>query len=113
MSEPFSLVSLGQMVARKRGKVGIRTTAREIGVSPATLSRIENGKLPDLENFAKICQWLEVDPASVLGFDPDDRERKTVAVHFRVEKTMAVETAAALQDLILAAQHMLTEEVNG
>ena len=110
MPEPFSLASLGQLVAQKRGKVGIRTTAREIGVSPATLSRIENGKLPDLENFAKICQWLEVDPASVLGFDPDDRDRKSVAVHFRSQKTMAVETAAALQELILAAQHMLAEE---
>ena len=68
MPESFSLASLAQLVAQKRGKVGIRATAREIGVSPATLSRVENGKLPDLENFAKICQWLEVDPASVLGF---------------------------------------------
>ena len=110
MPESYSLASLGRLVAQKRGKVGIRTTAREIGVSPATLSRVENGKLPDLENFVKICQWLEVDPASVLGFNPDDRDRKTVAVHFRSQNTMAVETAEALQDLILAAQHMLVEE---
>ena len=114
MSDSFSLPSLGQLVAQKRGKVGIRTTAREIGVSPATLSRVENGKLPDLANFAKICQWLEVDPANVLGFNPDDLDRETVAVHFRSQKTMAVETAAALQDLILAAQHMLADkEGNG
>ena len=76
MSDSSSLASLGQLVAQKRGKVGIRTTAREIGLSPATLSRVENGQLPDLANFTKLCQWLEVDPAGVLGFNPDDLDRK-------------------------------------
>ena len=110
MSDTSMLASLGEMVARKRGKVGIRTTAREIGLSPATLSRVENGQLPDLANFTKICRWLELDPASVLGFDPEARDRPVVAVHFRSRTTMSVETAAALQDLILAAQRSLAED---
>lgn len=110
MSEPTSLKSLGRLVAQKRGKVGIRATAREIGLSPATLSRVENGQLPDLANFTKLCAWLEIDPATVLGFDPAHRDRPTAAVHFRSRRTMKVETAAALQDLILAAQSMLVEE---
>ena len=110
MSESVSLKSLGRLVAHKRGKVGIRATARAIGLSPATLSRIENGQLPDLANFTKLCRWLELDPASVLGFDPAKRDRATVAVHFRSDRTMDVDTAAALQDLILAAQRMLTDE---
>lgn len=108
-TDSSSLQSLGRLVARKRGKVGIRATAREIGVSPATLSRVENGQLPDLENFTKFCQWLEIDPASVLGFSTGHR-LPTVAVHFRSRQTMSVETAAALQDLILAAQRMLSVE---
>lgn len=113
MADSSTLALLGEMVARKRGKVGIRATAREIGLSPATLSRVENGQLPDLANFTKLCRWLELDPASVLGFDPDDLNRPTVAVHFRSQQTMAVETAAALQDLILAAHRSLTEENGG
>ena len=110
MSKSSSLKSLGRLVSRKRGKVGIRATARAIGLSPATLSRVENGQLPDLANFAKICQWLELDPASVLGFDPENLNRPTVAVHFRSGPTMGVDTAAALQDLILAAQQMVADE---
>ena len=109
MSDSSMLASLGELVARKRGKVGIRTTAREIGLSPATLSRVENGQLPDLANFTKICRWLELDPASVLGFDPEALDRPVAAVHFRSRTTMSVETAAALQDLILAAQRSLAE----
>ena len=110
MVESISLGSLGELVARKRGKVGVRATAREIGLSPATLSRVENGQLPDLVNFTKICHWLGVDPASLLGFNPEDLDRPVVNVHFRSGSTMAVETAAALQDMIIAAQRMLTGE---
>ena len=71
---------------------------------------MENGQLPDLANFTKLCQWLELDPASVLGFDPAKRDQPTVAVHFRSDRTMDVDTAEALRDLILAAQRMLTDE---
>ena len=110
MAKSTSLKSLGRLVAQKRGKVGLRATARAIGLSPATLSRVENGQLPDLANFTKICQWLELDPANLLGFDPANLDRPTVAVHFRGGRTMDVNTAAALQDLILAAQRMLADE---
>ena len=102
-----SLESLGTLVANKRANTGIRATAVEIGISPATLSRVENGHLPDLENFQKICRWLKVDPSALLGFDADDPERPKVAVHFRKQKTMALETATALADMILAAQRAL------
>ena len=68
MPQP-SLKTLGQMVTERRGSRGVRVTAAKIGISPATLSRIENGHLPDLENFQKICRWLKVDPSIVLGFD--------------------------------------------
>lgn len=37
------------------------TTASEIGVGTATLSRVERAmKLPDLPTYARICKWLGV-----------------------------------------------------
>ena len=106
MHQP-SLETLGQLVAEKRGCHGVRATAAKIGVSPATLSRIENGHLPDLENFQKICRWLKVDPSLVLGIDLDHSNRPIAAVHFRKKQTMEFETATALADMILAAQRAL------
>ena len=100
----LSLESLGKLVAEKRGELGIRATAEKIGVSPATLSRIENGHLPDLNNFKKLCQWLEVDPTTLLGFDTKTGNRPIAAVHFRKKQTMPFETASALAEMILAAQ---------
>lgn len=110
MADYPSLKSLGQLVAEKRGKVGIRATAREIGLSPATLSRVENGQMPDLANFTKICQWLEVDPARVLGFAPETLGRPVAAVHFRSQATVSLPTAGALQELIIKAQRMMSDD---
>lgn len=41
--------------------IGLREAAAEIGISFATLSRIENSKIPDLLTYAKVCKWLNVD----------------------------------------------------
>lgn len=103
----LSLESLGELVADKRGEHGIRATAERIGISPATLSRIENGHLPDLINFRKLCKWLDVDSNTLLGFDSDAARRPIAAVHFRKQQTMSFETASALAEMILAAQRAL------
>ena len=110
MSTSASLESLGSLVSEKRGRVGVRATAAMIGISPATLSRVENGHLPDLANFRKICQWLEIDPAAVLGFDTDMMDRPVVSVHFRKSGTMPLETGAALAEMIQAAHRALVEQ---
>src|SRR5438552_13334027 len=49
------------MLKTKRGGRGLRVVADEIsGVSASTLSRIEQGNIPDLETFMRICKWLGV-----------------------------------------------------
>jgi transcriptional regulator with XRE-family HTH domain len=108
-----SLDTLGELILEKRGQKGVRAAAKEIGISAATLSRVENGHLPDLENFRLICQWLGVDPNRILGFSSttesrDDEIRATV--HFRKEKTTSPETAAALAKLILHVQRALAAQ---
>ena len=102
-----SLKSLGALVAKRRGGLGIRAAAAKIGISPATLSRVENGQLPDLENFGKICRWLKIDPAAILGLDVTGNDPPVAAVHFRKERAMKLETARALAEMILAAQRAI------
>ncbi|WP_081974451.1 helix-turn-helix domain-containing protein [Sphingomonas taxi] len=98
---------LGRLIARKRGGRGIRAAAAEADVSPATLSRVENGNLPDLGTFAKICRWLEVDPAKFLGVErpAGQAATKRAVAHFRKKPTVSAETATSLGALILAAQN--------
>lgn len=84
-----------------------RSAALEANVSPATLSRVENGNVPDLATFAKICRWLEIDPAQFLGVETRNTEERPAVVHFRKKKTVSTDTAVSLGVLILAAQDAL------
>lgn len=108
-----SLETLGRLIVEKRGAMGVRAAAKEIGISAATLSRVENGHLPDLQNFQLICQWLGIDPNHILGFaspaDSRDDEIR-VSVHFRKESTTSPETAAALAKMILHVQRALAAQ---
>jgi len=94
---------LGRMLVQKRGENGIRMVAQEIGVSPATLSRVERGFLPDLDTFSKICEWAGVNPAEVLGVKVKAGQIPKVAVHFKKEAVLAPKTAQALAQMVLAA----------
>ena len=95
---------LGRLITAKRDGRGVRAAAADVGVSSATLSRVENGNMPDLATFAKICRWLERDPREFLGLQETEPRVPQAVVHFRKKKTVSKETAIALGELILAAQ---------
>lgn len=95
---------LGRLVAAKRGSRGVRAAAAEAEVSSATFSRVENGHMPDLETFAKICKWLGKDPREFLGFEREEAAPPQAIVQFKKDRTVSRDTAIALGELILAAQ---------
>ena len=41
-------------------KIDIRSAAIEIGISAATLSRIENEKTPEAVVLASVCSWVKM-----------------------------------------------------
>lgn len=107
----MSILRIGKLLMERRGTRGIREVAEEIGISAATLSRVERGKLPDLITFQKICKWLRIDPAQVLdlhlpeGKKPiQSKTTPSVSVHFRADATLSPEAAKDLAELILVAQ---------
>jgi transcriptional regulator with XRE-family HTH domain len=55
----FENEAFGEAVKAKRTKLkmGVRGL-KDIGVSAATVSRIENGNLPDIITYMKLCAWL-------------------------------------------------------
>jgi transcriptional regulator with XRE-family HTH domain len=112
-----TILQLGKLVMERRGSEGLREFAKKLGVSPATLSRVENGKLPDLETFSKICDKLDLDPAEILqvGKKPAAHSKSTAAspmavnVHFKADPHQDPEAAQDLAKLILAAQKHAAE----
>ncbi|MFC1678642.1 helix-turn-helix domain-containing protein [Elusimicrobiota bacterium] len=103
-----SLESLGALLKRERGNQKLRETAEKIGISAATLMRIENGRMPDLTTFGLVCRWLKMDPGDFLGAPKSERREgsERLMVHFRAEREPKKETAKALANMILLAAQM-------
>ncbi len=104
---------LAERIRENRKGKGIREAAAEVGISPATLSRVENGNIPDLETFSRICRWLDEDPAEYLGLRASPTTAPpTALVHFKKGAAIRKDTAKALADMILLTQQALMKEEN-
>ena len=103
------LESLGAIVRERRGGGKLRETAHVIGIGPATLMRVENGRIPDIETFRKICLWLKTDPNSFLGFESTDTKSSneqpmsSISAHFRLDQTPEPDTVSAIAKMVLYA----------
>jgi transcriptional regulator with XRE-family HTH domain len=107
----MTLLRLGVMVRERRGGRGIREVAQEVGISAATLTRVEGGRLPDLATFQKICSWLKVNPSEILDIPTDNTASATdtlvAAVHLRADQTLPAAAASDLAQLIMVAHREL------
>ena len=101
----LSLSNLGAMVRKRRGGRKLRETAAEIRISAPTLLRVESGRLPDLDTFAKICGWLQVDPGEFLGRPSQQpgavQAEIAISAHFKTEKLPEPATLNALARMLL------------
>jgi transcriptional regulator with XRE-family HTH domain len=104
---------LGQEVVRKRGSMGIRAAAGEIGISPATLSRVERGHLPDSRRLGMICMWLGIEPGEIIGHGRSQGMSGMPAVQIGFKKGQAFrsQTAKSLAKLIVAAHRQFVEVI--
>lgn len=94
--------ALSAMIKSKRANRGLREVSKEIGgVSVSTLSRVENGNLPDIDTYLKICKWLEV---SIDFFAKQSKEKtsnkKLVVANLRADKILPADIAEALIKMI-------------
>ena len=95
---------LAGMLKNKRGDKGLRAVAEEIGgVSFATLSRIEQGKLPDVDTFIRICKWLDVSADTFIVSGSKKKSISTkeqVVAHLRADRELTKETTNMLIKMI-------------
>lgn len=62
MKQHFDIKSFAEAVKMKRVmklKTGVRQVGKQIGISAATVSRIERELMPDMNSFVLTCNWLK------------------------------------------------------
>ena len=118
MGNYLDMSRLATMIRAKRGGKGLREVVKEIGdVSPSTLSRIENVKVPDIETFLQLCDWLKVPPVEFLKNNDSDPTPKpatpeAIEIQLRADSNLDPATANALATIVKAAYHDLIQQNN-
>ena len=95
---------------RQTKKLSWRKAADEAGVSPSTLTRLGQGKRPDVDSFAALIRWLGLPPDRFLRGRTRRQSSDVLAVistHLRAQKDLSPASAKALEDIIRAAYTQL------
>lgn len=100
----MKIEDIAHLVARRRGNMGVRAAAKEIGISPTTLSRIENGHVPDIGTLDKVCNWLGEDTSQFTGVG-------NLQIAFKNRKAVPPPTAKSLANLIERASQQFAKEI--
>ncbi len=104
MQSTLNTELLAGMLKEKRADKGLRTVAEEIGgVSFATLSRIEQGKVPDVDTFIRICKWLDVTTDTfIIGGSKTKTvsPKEQVVAHLRADKALSKDMTNMLIKMI-------------
>lgn len=113
MSTAENATQLGAVLrARRRARrLTLRDLADEIGVSLNTLSRVERGHLPDLKNFQRIVDWLEVPAERFLEQGSSEISTpEVIARHLRSDERLTGEAATKIANLVEEMYHRLAGE---
>src|SRR5262245_45616699 len=122
MAEPMiNVIELGEYIKRKRQdeKLRLRQVATATRVSPATLSRIENGiGMPDSATLARLASWLGIpldrlmkgslmngatEGSEPIIYYPSESTPDIIEAHLRADPNLKPETAKALAELFRVA----------
>lgn len=122
MSEPIiNVEELGEYIKRKRQdeRLSLRQVANATNISPATLSRIENGiGTPDSPTLARLASWLGIPLDRLMKgslmtrttevnepiiYYPSESTPDIVEAHLRADPNLKPETAKALAELFRVA----------
>ena len=109
MASKIDSEKMATMIRSKRGKLGLRAAAQEIGISAPTLSRIEQGNLPDIDTYVKICEWLNVSTDFFTSSTTEFTSQEFVIASLRADKTLSPSTVESLVNFINLAYNQVKE----
>lgn len=115
---PQNLLDLDSLVGtldseRKVRGLSWRQLAMQAQVSPSTLTRMQQGKSPDVNTFTALTKWLNIPAerfysAEVTQKDSED-PLAVISTLLRGKRKMSPKAMAALQELINAAVKLTKE----
>lgn len=91
-------------VNNRVSQTNFRDAANTIGLSASSLNRLANNiKMPNVDEFARICKWLEVSPSRFFDENIEEQALSTldqIEILLRTDNRLSDEAATALMRLI-------------
>lgn len=89
---------------RQARNVTWKQVAGESGVAASTLTRMAQGKRPDIDGLAALCAWSGLDADDYVRAEGDERPNPEplamISTYLRSDKNLTPEAAAALDQVI-------------
>lgn len=96
--------------ARQAKRLNWKEVAAETGVSASTLTRMAQGKRPDVDGLAALAAWSGLNVDDFVRSEHERSEPEPLAMisaHLRSDKNLTTDAAAALDDVIKATYEAL------
>lgn len=94
-----------------------KAVAESAQVSASTLTRIAQGKRPDVDTLAALCKWSGLSADKFIEYSEVSRSKPEpiaeIVGHLRADKNLSPEGAKAIEVMIRAAYEQFRKGKNG
>ena len=102
--------------ARIARKLKWKDVAGQAGISASTLTRMAQGRRPDVDSLAALCRWASLDAQDFMGGKPSTSKSESgtpplamISTYLRSDPNLKPEAAEMLDDLIKITYKRLSE----
>lgn len=91
---------------RRAQKLNWKEVSADSGVSASTLTRMSQGKRPDVDSLAALLTWSGLKADDFIQKDAASGQAEPLAqitAYLRADKNLSADSAAALEEIIRAA----------
>lgn len=107
------LDDLAPLLSQRRSELGLslRQVSAQSGVPVATLSRVEQGRTPDLATFRRLIEWLGLPPERfLLATNRAVSTPDAIGEHLRLDPSLAPDDAEKIASLVRTMYDALQQQ---
>ncbi len=101
---------------RQHEELTWKEVAAEAGISASTLTRMKQGKRPDVDSMAALASWARLDVDTFIDRGDQGEERAVlpqISALLRADPSLDPESATAIEEVIRVAYEHLRRAASG
>lgn len=111
MRGEFNIVGFHAALDAQRVAKGLnwKEISEQSGVSASTLTRISQGRRPDIDGLALLLAWSGLDAATFLPEANNPEPLAQISANLRADRNLSPKSAQALEEIIKVAYERFRE----